>query len=132
LWIVDIQHGDRGAADRGSTDKHESHPFKVALPALSTGIEEADDPVGERVSAAQVWFFVEIAPVAAPAAIVVSVDAAMLLCQDMFEMKTGCGHRVIGNVAVFASATGPFADELTKGPLHSASFDRFSNLRALA
>jgi hypothetical protein len=46
LRIVEVEHGDGGSDDRGSPDKRESHPFKVALPALPAGIEEANDFAG--------------------------------------------------------------------------------------
>jgi hypothetical protein len=88
LRIINAEDGDGGSADGGPPDKDESHPFEVALPVLPAGIEKANDFAGERISAAQVRPFPEIAPVTTPAAVVGSVDAAMLLGQYMLQMET--------------------------------------------
>jgi hypothetical protein len=50
----------------------------------------------------------------------------------MSDVKTGYRSSGIGDVAVFAPVAGPFADEMAKGPLYHASWDRFSRARALA
>jgi hypothetical protein len=50
--MVDVEHGDCGPPGRRQTDKHHSAPFKVAIPALATGIEKANNLSGKRISAA--------------------------------------------------------------------------------
>ncbi len=77
--MVDVEHGNRGPATRRLTDKNGAEPFKVAIPALATGIEEPNNLPRERISAAQVWPLPEIAPVATPAAVVRSIHAAIML-----------------------------------------------------
>jgi hypothetical protein len=50
--MVDVEHGDCSPTARRQTDKYDSAPLKVAIPALATGIEKANNLPGERISAA--------------------------------------------------------------------------------
>jgi len=111
LRIVDVEHGDGGSAGGGSPDKDESHPFEVALPALPAGIEEANDFAGERISAGRRVHGGATHPTQR-VGFQGSIDAAILLGQNMLQMETGCRNSGIRNVAVFTTAAGPFADEL--------------------
>ncbi len=130
--MVDVEHSNRGPAGRRLADKNGAEPFEVAIPALASRIVEPNNPSRKRISTAQVRPFSEIASVATPAAVLGSIDAAMLLGEDMLDVETDRRSDSIWDLAVLAPAAGPFADELTKGPRHYLSRGRFNRARALA
>jgi hypothetical protein len=132
LGVIDVKHSNGSPADHREADENGTAPLKVAVPALAARVEEPHDPVRDWISTAQVWPLVEVAAVAAPAAVLRSIGAAVLSCDDMLDMETRRRSSGIRKVAVFAAPTGPLADDLAKGPFHEAAVDRFSKARALA
>jgi hypothetical protein len=85
---------------------------------LAARIEEPDYVPCERVAAAQIRSLVEIASVAAPAAIFKIVGAAVLPGDHVFDVKSGRGRREVGKPAVFTTPASPFAHKLAKEPCH--------------
>src|SRR5262249_47627662 len=95
-------------------------------------MEEAHDITRERGSAAKVWAFVQIAMMAAPAPVVRIIRAAVLLGENMFDMKSSQWRGTFGKMTILTPSAGALADELAKGTFHSLSAERLSRARALA
>jgi hypothetical protein len=132
LRIVDVEHGNGGAADLRATHENGSLPLEVALPELTAGVEKAHDLARARVSAAQVRAFVQIAPMAAPAPVLRGIRPAVLLGENVFDVESGRRGCAIREVTVLASLTRPCPDELAKGAIHSAPAERLRRTRAFA
>lgn len=130
--MIDVKHGDRGAPSRREADENGAVPLEMALPALATGIEKANDLARNKISAAQVWSLMEVASVATPAAILQRIAAAMLLGEDMFDVEAGRRSSRVREPAVLAALPAPDAHDIAQGPCHGVADDRFSRARAFA
>jgi hypothetical protein len=105
--------------------------LEMSVPALPTWIEEPGNLSCERIHAAQIWSFLEIAPLATPTTVVRGIAAAMLSGDHVLDMK-GCGSCRFREMAILATMARPLANELAKRPSHPFPGGFFRKARALA
>jgi hypothetical protein len=87
LRVIDVENGDSGAAGLRSAHERRAEPLKVSLPRLLSRIEKAHDVVRERIATGQIRPLAQITSMAAPGSILSRVGAAVLLRDNMFDMK---------------------------------------------
>lgn len=112
--LVDVEHGDGGAAGLRVADQHGANPLEVALPALPARVEQQHDVAAQWISATQIWALFEVAAVTAPAAVLEAVAAAVLLGDDVLDMERRRRSGRVRKVAILAPMAGPVANELTQ------------------
>jgi hypothetical protein len=69
---------------------------------------------------------------ATPCAIRRGIDTAVLLGDDVLDVKRGSWGGEVWEVAILTPAARPFADTLAKSLWHQASAERLRRARALA
>ena len=109
--MIDVEDSYGGASDLRAADKHDTDPLEVTPPTLATRIEESNDHVRQGISTAQIWSFVEIAPMATPAEVFRVCCTAVLLRKNMFNVKGNARSGGVGQVAILAPPAGPFAHQ---------------------
>jgi len=109
--VVHLQHLDRRATDRRSSDKPGAVPFKMVRPGVEARVEQASKFAVHRIEPRKVRAFVEIASHTCQREVRLLGLTAMLLGNDVVDLEWDF-RESFGESAVFASATGPASHTL--------------------
>lgn len=132
MRFIHVEHGHGGSAGSRAADKYRTDPSEVAAPALPAWMEERDHVAVKRVAAAKIRALLEVAPVAAPAAVLGQIRTAVLPGDDVLDVEGRYRYRPIRKVTVFAAAAGPFSNDLAERLSHRGAADCFRRARAFA
>lgn len=87
VLVIDVEHGDGRAANRGFPEQPESLPLEMLGPHVSARVEKACELPGFRIETGDVRAFAEIAREAGPGEIHTVRRTAVLLSDDVVEME---------------------------------------------
>lgn len=110
LWLIHLEHVNRGASERRDTDEECTDPAKVCRPAVAARLKEKHNASGFWVDPAEIASLVKIATVAGECQVRGSVNAAVLSRHDMFDMKGADARLLLREMAVLAPSACTEAD----------------------
>lgn len=114
---VEAQCLNRRPPGRGASNQHRAVPVEMICPPLPARVEQQFDSLGLRVNARQVWPFEAITERTGQREIFQLGWAAVLLGDDMIQMKRDFREQ-LWEVAILAAMPGPIADGLLGGVIH--------------
>ena len=95
-------------------------PEEVVVPIVFAWMKETDDPVRFQQPAGQIWSLVRIAVEAAPGEVGLDGGSAMLLRDDVVDLKRQV-RECFRELTVFATAVSPVDDELMQLGVHQGT-----------
>jgi len=100
---------------------HVGVPLEVVGPDIGSGVEKWHHDSGGRLNRGEVGAFVTIAKVTSKRQVLRCGHSAMLATDNMVYVKSEERFLLLGQAAVFASATGPIFNrptEFGRNPVH--------------
>ena len=123
IGIVDRQHSDRGATDASSAYEDRAIPLKMSFPALESRMKESHEFSCERINPGDVRAFVLVAVQATPGTVLQNGQAAVLLGDDMVELKRK-RIDVGGQMTIVTTIASQLTDVINQLPLHGSTARR--------
>lgn len=114
---VDLQQIDRCASGRRLGQKPSAFPGEMLVPLLPPWMKQGDDLAGIGIDPRQVRPFVAVAVAARESEVFQYRGAAVLLGDDVVELKRQC-REGFWEAAVLAAVTGPDADSFVNRFVH--------------
>jgi hypothetical protein len=111
---------DSDFADRGLADKLGTVPFEVIRPTLPSWVEQRDVLLACPIEAGDVGPFVRVAPFARKRKILSRSRPAMLLGDDVVDLK-GQACRCRWELTIFTATVGSFPDQLHEGAVYAST-----------
>ena len=96
-WIIDSQDGNGRTADWRATNEHRLLPLEMFSPHISPWMEQPNDLTNYRVNAGQVCALVAVAVDAAQRKVLALGWAAVLLSDDVVDLKVEDRRNAPGN-----------------------------------
>src|SRR5262249_7068517 len=112
---IDVEHADRCSAAFRFADEPGTIPLKMSLPVLSPRVKQGNNLAAQP--ARETHALGKIAALATPSEVAQRVAAAMLLGDDVLQMK-GIGLVVLVNAAILAARAGPSLDQSSRPSVH--------------
>jgi hypothetical protein len=106
---IDLQQMNRRAAGRRLGMKSSTIPGEMLVPLLSPRMKQRDDLTGVRIDPRQVRPFIAVAVAARESQVFQYGGAAVLLSDDVVEVKRQLSER-FRETTILAAVTGPDAD----------------------
>jgi len=87
IWMVDGEHMNRDAANRGPAAQHRSYPLEVFVPQVNAWVEESNDLTCVGICSRDVRTFMPIAVKTGEGEILKNSLASMLARNDVIDVK---------------------------------------------
>ena len=131
LRKIDPKNGDGCPTDLGPPDEFRPFPAKMPSPPLSARVEQANDLSRDRIDAAQIRAFVEVAVVAGQGKVISEVAAPVLFGDDVFDVETRKRIVVLEQATILATILRPLPNQLPQRLIHQEPLCFLSKARAL-
>lgn len=118
IICIHVQHAYRGATDGSLPHNVDPIPHKVALPLMTSRVEQFGHLIGLRINTCQIRAFVQITINTRQGKIVASIGPAVLPGDDVLDMERGKRCIVLMQLAVFAAIASPLPDKGLRRRVH--------------
>ena len=93
----------------------------VLRPDVSAWVEQVNSHAGIGIAAGEIRSLAMVASAASPSKILRSVITAMLLRDDVFDVKHRVRIRMLWQSTILAASAGPSSNEIARVPIHASA-----------